>query len=173
MNPLTLRLALALALVAVMSMTTACGLNDFTDEIDTEFTIPKPKENIFGLEPYSKTKRFKLGSDPKDADKAEFTKARLSVLAPANADLSFIDALEVYVEQEGQQPVLLADAEGFAPGERARNLNVVYKGDIRGFVTDDRRVSLTWVVYPSTFAPEWPEDGIQIRTEATVLITVF
>lgn len=165
-------LALGAALI-MLAMCSACGLNDFTDSIDTEFKVPAPEEGFFGLEPYSKTKRFKLGRDPRDAERAEFIKAQIQVLAPPNADLSYIDALEVYVEQEDKDPILLADAEGFEPGQRSRVLDIVYDGDIRSFVTDDRRVRLTWVVYPSTFAPAWPEDGITIRTDATVLITIF
>lgn len=160
-----------LALVA-LGTTTACGLDEFDEEFDTEFTVPQPKEGFFGLEPFSKTKRFKLGSDPADAERAVFRKATIQIVAPDNADLSILDSLEVYVEEPDGQ-TLLATAEAFVPGERVRNLDIVFKDDIRGFVSSDQRVEMTWVVYPSTFAPPWPEDGLTIRTDVTIRIEVF
>lgn len=164
--------ALVLLMATVLVITSGCGLSEFDDEIDTQFTVPQPKEGIFGLEPFTKTKRFKLGSDPKDAERATFKRARIQVLAPPLSDLSILDKIEVYADVDGVL-TLLADAEGFVPDERLRNLDIVFKDDIRGFVTPDNRVTLVFVVFPSTFAPSWPEGGITIKADVTVRIEVL
>lgn len=166
-----LSLLLLLAATSLVTLS-ACGLSEFDDEIDTQFTVPQPKEGIFGLEPFTKTKRFKLGSDPNDAERATFKRARIQVLAPPTSDLSIIDRIEVHADVDGEL-TLLAQAEGFVPDERLRNLEVVFKDDIRGFVTPDNRVTMVFVVFPSTFAPSWPESGITIKADVTVRIEVL
>lgn len=147
-----------------------CGeLTEFENEFDTEFTIPKPEKGAFGLKPYTKKKRFKFDSDPADAEWARLQRAGLTVLAPEGSDLSFLNRLEVFVEEADGTLVPLASAEDFAPNETQRNLTIDYDDDLRPFVRD-QRVHLTWVAYPSNWSFAWPADGITIRTDVTMRI---
>ncbi len=155
-----------------LTLMTGCGLSEFDEEIDTQFTVPKPKSGVFGLEPFTKTKRFTLGSDPGDAERVTITRARIQVLAPLSSDLSILDRLEVYVEKDSEL-TLLGEATGFAPQERLRNLDIVFKDDIRSFVTEENKVVLVFVVFPSTFAPTFPEDGITLQADMTVRIELL
>lgn len=148
---------------------TGCGLTEFENSFDTEFTIPQPERNVFGLEPYSKSKRFKFDSDPADAEYAKIKRAGLQVLAPEGSDLSFLNRLEVYLDEEDGQQTLLATAEDFKPGEFSRELTIEYGEDMRPYVRD-QRVYLTFVVYPSGWSFDWPEDGIKVRADVTMRI---
>jgi hypothetical protein len=158
-----------LGLVMALSLFTGCGLTEFENTFDTEFTVPKPERSVFGLQPFSKSKRFKFDEDPADAEYAKIKRAGLTVIAPAGSDLSFLNRLEVYLDEEDGQQTLLATAEDFKPGESSRELTVEYDEDMRGFVRD-QRVYMTFVVYPSGWSFNWPEDGISVRADVTMKI---
>ncbi len=164
-----IRSLLLLVAATVLLGASACGITEFENEFDTEFTVPKPQETVFGLEPFSKSKRFKFDSDPADAEYAKIKSAALEVTAPEGSDLSFLNRLEVYIEDEGGELTLLAIADDFKPGERSRGLTIEYGSDVRSFVRD-QRVYLTWVVYPSGWTFNWPDEGITLRTEVTMAI---
>jgi len=165
-------LACALFILVAPSLLVGCGLAEFDEDIDTQFTVPKPAEGLFGLDPFAKTKRFKLGTDPADAERATFKSASIQVLAPAGADLSIMDRVEVHADLGGEL-TLLGEAEGFSPGEKVRHFDIVFRDDIRRFVTKDKRVVLVFVVFPSAFASKWPEDGITIRADVTVRVELL
>ena len=155
------------ALIVSIAFISGCGeLDEFEDDFDTEFTVPKPEG--LTVEPFTKNKRFKMESDPADAESVKFKRAKISVQAPAGSDLSFLSRIEIYIEKDSEL-TLVADAEGFSPGERSRSLSIVYKGDLRQFV-DDQRVRLTWIVYPTAWGYDWPDEGVDIKTDVTFLI---
>jgi hypothetical protein len=65
---------------------------------------------------------------------------------------------------------MVAMGEGFVPGQTIADLEIVYDGDLRKFVKDNR-VVLTFVVYPTAWGYNWPEDGVLIEAGVTLLIT--
>ncbi|MEL6177457.1 MAG: hypothetical protein AAFS10_00820 [Myxococcota bacterium] len=171
----------ALAMVIVLAIgSTACNLNEFEEEFDTEFTIPAPNGGL-GAEPYRQSKRFKMERDPRDAEDVRFLGAALEVIAPDGADLTFMTQLDVYVcasnefedctDPDSENLTLLASATGFEPGETKRSLDIQFNQDIRGFVTD-KRVLLSWFVYPTGWGYTWPEEGVTLRTDVRLLIRV-
>lgn len=166
-------------LIALGALGSGCAIDEFEEDFDTEFTVPKPESQL-NWEPFSKAKRFTLKKDPADADSVRFLDAGLSVIAPAGSDLTFMNRLEVYVcdsvefadcrnAPDNPNLTLLAEAEGFRPNETSRGLDIVYTGDIRGFV-QDKKVVLTWLVYPTGWGYDWPEEGVTMQTDVVLLI---
>jgi len=159
--------AIVFLLLSTLLLFAGCNgeLDEFEDDFDTQFTVPKPEGAV---EPFTKSKRFILDNDPSEAEFVKFKRARLSVQAPAGSDLSFLSRIEIYIEHDSEL-TLVAEAEGFSPGETARALDIVYRGDLRGFVTD-KRVRLTWIVFPTAWGYAWPDEGVTIQTDVTFLI---
>lgn len=160
--------ALGIALLAAALLAGACtgDLDEFESAFDTEFTVPAPTGGVF--EPYTRTKTFTLDGDPADAESVYFKHAGISVQAPTDTDLTFLSRIEIYIEADSEL-TLLAEAEGFRPGEASRRLELVYNGDVRGFV-EDQKVRLTWIVYPTLWGYTWPDEGVTIRTDVTLLV---
>lgn len=156
-------------LLMALAFSSACAPIEFEDEFDTEFVIPKPERTAFGIQSYTKGKRFTFESDPADAESARIKRARISVIAPQGRDLTFLHRLEVHVAQNQQPVQLLGVADGFKPGETQRNLTIEYTDDVRHFI-ENKKVSLQWKVQPSGWILDWPEEGITVRTEVTMLI---
>jgi hypothetical protein len=165
--------------MALSSLGTACTM-DFEEDFDTEFRVPSPKAGE-QAKPYSKAKRFKMDHDPADADAVEFMDAYVAVKAPSGSDLTFLNSIEVFVCDDidfakchGLHPeanlTMVAMGEGFVPGQTIADLEIVYDGDLRKFVKDNR-VVLTFVVYPTAWGYNWPEDGVLIEAGVTLLIT--
>ncbi len=171
-----LRPAILLALVASLSLFAGCTL-EFEEDFDTKFTVPKP----IGSElTFWKTKRFKLKKDPKDAEHVELDTAKLRVLSPDGADLSFINEIEVYACRDtsieachGEKPtaerVPVGFADDFVPGDTSKHIDIVFTGDLRQFV-EDKRLVLVFRVKRSIWGYDWPEDGVKI--EAAVILQV-
>ena len=159
-------------------MLIGCNLEEFEEEFDTEFTVPKPTEKLFGAQVHTQAKRFKMENDPQDAEHVEFLDASLTVLAPDGHDLSFMNKLDVFVcksiefddckDPDNGNLLLLATADEFSPGDTKRALDISYSGDLRGF-SKDQRILLTWIVYPSSWY-SWPESGITIQTNVRLLV---
>jgi hypothetical protein len=160
------RLAIA-SLIAFALLSSACGLTEFEEELDTEFTVPKPTSFESGT--YLKTKRFKFDNDPADAESAVFKRAYIEVIAPDNHDLTFMDSIQVYADADGEL-TLLASASEFETGQRYRRLNIDMGGDLR-HLTRNQRLNLVFEVVPSRWHLSlWPSDGITIRAGVTLLI---
>lgn len=159
--------AWTLGIVAAVTLLAGCGdLDEFEDTFDTEFTVPKPSA---ALVPVEKGKKFTLENDPADADSVKFKEARLSVVAPAGSDLAFLSRIEIYVRDDDDNRTLVGEAEGFRPGETSRSLEIRYGGDLRPFV-NEKVVRLLWIVYPVAWGYDWPDEGVTLRTDVTLLV---
>ena len=170
-----------LGLVMLAGGATGCNLDEFEEEFDTEFTVPPPQGEGFGVRPHRKSKRFKMERDPQDAENVRFLDASLRVIAPEGSDLTFMNQLDVYVcdsiefedctDPDSGNLTLLATASGFEPGETIRFLDIEFTDDIRGF-SKDKRVLLTWFVYPTGWGYDWPDEGVTIQTDVRLLVRV-
>ena len=156
------------AMLTLTMLLSACGLTEFEEDIDTEFTVPKPAR--LTAQPYLKTKNFKFDNDPADAEYAKFKKAYIEVVAPTGHDLTVMDSINVYADVDGEL-TLLATADEFMSGQRYRRMQIAMRGDLR-HLTEDRRISLVFEVVPSQWhLSGWPAAGITVRSGVTLLIS--
>lgn len=131
--------------VSVAGALSGCALEVFQDSISTRVEVPAQRST----EMVTATKRFRFERDVNQANSAVVYRAWVAVESPDVVDLSFISSVDVYVVHPDGSRVLAVSGVGFAPGERRRDLEIVFTDDVREFVTDERRVTLEWELQPN------------------------
>lgn len=157
---------MALAMLCMLTLS-ACLQNEIIDDLSTEITITEPGQAGAS---YDVRKRFRFSRNPSDASGITLDGALMTVLSPVDADLSYIQRLTVLVETPDGEEIEVAMGEGFITGERLAELEVLYDGDLRGFVRDDSRIVLIFRVEPSAWVRPFPEDGLTVLARASVAI---
>ncbi len=160
---LTLWCALAIALMG------GCVNESIIDDISTELTVTRPGAPGQALEI---RKRFRFSHDPADARAIFLSETRLQILAPAGEDLSFIHRLDVYVVDPREGNVLVAVGEGFTPGDRIVEIDVVYHDDLKGFAQEDSRIMFLFAIVPNTWHRPFPDGGITVLAKASLTIEI-
>lgn len=159
-----------LASVFALSLALAsCVSESINDDISTELTISSPGAPGQWLEI---RKRFRFSHDPAQARGVYFDSARLQILAPVDADLSFISRLHVYAIHPDGGSVLVATAEGLTPGTRVAAFDIVYDDDLREFAGDDSRIAFSFRIEPSVWVRPYPPEGFTVLAVASIDIEI-
>jgi len=153
-------LALLAMCVVVAALSSGCAVDVFQDSISTRVDVPAANTT----EVVSESKRFRFERDVSEAQGAVLHRAWIQVEAPENVDLSFVAWVDVYaIDPTTGERVHVIRGDGFKPGERRRQLEIVFGDDVRHFV-QDRRVSLEWEVQPNVLyrqEPDAPQIGLR------------
>ncbi|MCB9506052.1 MAG: hypothetical protein H6700_08625 [Myxococcales bacterium] len=165
-----MRLSLPAALVAAVVLQGCIG-DSVSDEISTEVTIDlatSPGQIV------EVRKRFRFSHDPRDARGVYFSDARLQLLSPVDADLSYLHRVDVLVVDPAspEVSVLVGRAEGFLPGDRVVPFDVIYTDDLRRFASDDSRVTFSFALETNTWSGGLPEGGLTVAATATIQIDI-
>jgi hypothetical protein len=155
-----------LAPILAALFVSACGDDTVYDDFATEIRVRAPSGFNAVVE---QEKRFRISQEPTFARFVSIDAARIGVAAPAGADLSAIESIEVYV-LDGEEMTLVASGNSFAPDERFRELDVVFDADLRDFVGADSRFRMLFVVEPSSWYRPFPAEGVSITARARIAI---
>lgn len=161
------RVLIWVALFAFASV--SCVGESIVDDISTELTITEPGPPGTRLEI---RKRFRFSHDPALARGVYFESARLQVIEPFDLDLSVVQRVEVYAIHPVDGPVLVAVGEGFEPGDRFGEAEIVYTEDLRSFAGDDSRITFSFFMEPSSWAYPFPEGGVTLLAAASIGIDI-
>lgn len=159
------RLLVLLLAVACAS----CVGESIVDDISTELTITDPGPPGTRLEI---RKRFRFSHDPALARGVYFESARLQVIEPFDRDLASIQRVEVFAVHPTEGPILVAVADGFEPGDRFGDAEIIFTDDMRSFAGDDSRITFSFFMEPNTWAYPYPEEGITILVAASIGIDI-
>jgi len=147
-----------------------CLENEIVDDISTEITVTAigpPGEE------YDVRKRFRFSRSPEEAASTTLDGATLLIVSPEGTDLSFLHRITVWAEvPESDELVLLAEGEGFEPGDRFSTLEIVYTDDLAPLISSDARATLIFRVQPNQWYRPYPEGGITILAGASVVIAL-
>jgi hypothetical protein len=168
MHFVSLRVMLGAAAVAALVGGTGCASVIGDQEIETIFRVnPKNDGSFWGWSEVS------FDEDPSQVDSAEIGWVTLHAEDPPHADLTFIKTVmgEAVTETE-RTP--LAQQSVFPPGEDEVLLDLLYDGDIRGFVQPDEddahKIRIEWSGSTDPAFTAWPENGFRIRVTALIKI---
>lgn len=160
---------IAILLAAFSLALTACLGDSVVDNISTELTVTTPGPPGTPLEI---RKRFRFSHDPRDARGVYFSDGWLRILAPVGGDLSFLQRVEVYVVHPEDGPVLVASGDGFQPGDRTADFDIVYEEDLRPFASDDSRVTFSFMIESAAWSRPYPEGGFTVLASAEIEIDI-
>jgi hypothetical protein len=145
-----------------------CALGVFHDAISTRLDVA----GVELTERYVATKRFRFERDLQAAARAQVERGWLSIEG-GRIDLSALSRVRIYaVMPSTEQRVLLLEGGDFRPGDTYKDLQVIYSGDVRGMVSD-QRVNLEWELEPNLLFRGWEAVGeLTLRFGITLEIEV-
>ena len=79
---------------------------------------------------------------------------------------------DVYVVDPREGNVLVAVGEGFTPGDRIVEIDVVYHDDLKGFAQEDSRIMFLFAIVPNTWHRPFPDGGITVLAKASLTIEI-